>query len=537
MGEATLTIAAPLAIEAAALRGSGGSQGPGTRIVRVGVGARRAGAAAARLSAAARESAARESAARESAARESAARESVAREETGAGPAVHVVAGVAGALVADLSPGDLVVANQVLSADGRPVREVPGAALLAATLRRKGLRVRVGPVISVDHVARGGPARRALAGFGALVVDMESAALAAGLPQGPFGVVRAVVDTPGQELLSPATLTGGVAALLTLRAARPALEAWAAAAAPRRVLLAEPRSFCAGVERAIHTVERAIDRFGSPVYVRRQIVHNRHVVNDLEGRGAVFVEELEQVPEGATVVYSAHGVGRTVQAEAAARKLRVVDATCPLVAKVHNEVRRFTAAGRQVVLVGHPGHDEVLGTLDQADGVLLAERAEEVADLEVRDPSRLAYTTQTTLSPADVEGVVGALRARWPEIVGPAATDICYATHNRQAAVEAIASRCDLLLVIGSANSSNSRRLVEVASRTGARSELIDDVGDVDPAWLAGARSVGVTAGASAPDFLVTELVQNLVALGATDVETNTATTESVAFSLPPEVR
>lgn len=509
---ATLTIAAPLAIEAAALRGRGGTPRIPTRVLRIGTGPRRAGTAAARLAAG-------------------------ENSRHGAGPVVHVVAGVGGAVVPDLSPGDVVVADRVLSADGRTVREVPGAALLAATLRRGGLTVAVGPVISVDHLVRGTAARRALAGFGALAVDLESAAFAAGLPRGPFAVVRAVVDTPSQELFSLSTLTGGVAALRALRTARPALEAWAAAAAPRRVLLAEPRSFCAGVERAILTVERAIDRFGAPVYVRRQIVHNRHVVNDLEGRGAVFVEELGQVPEGATVVYSAHGVGRAVQAEAADRNLQVIDATCPLVAKVHSEVRRFAAAGRQVVLVGHPGHDEVLGTIDQADGVLLAERPEDVAGLQVRDPARLAYTTQTTLSPADVEGVVESLQARWPQIVGPAAADICYATHNRQAAVEAIASRCDLLLVIGSANSSNSARLVEVAARTGARAELIDDVSELDPAWLAGAGCVGVTAGASAPDSLVTELVESLVALGATEVETSTATTESVAFSLPPEVR
>jgi 4-hydroxy-3-methylbut-2-en-1-yl diphosphate reductase len=317
----------------------------------------------------------------------------------------------------------------------------------------------------------------------------------------------------------------------------PAIEAWAAAAGSRRVLLAEPRSFCAGVDRAIHTVQRALERFGAPVYVRRQIVHNRHVVEDLEAHGAVFVDELAQVPDGATTVYSAHGVGRSVRAEAETKSLRVIDATCPLVAKVHNEVRRFTAAGRQVVVVGHAGHDEIEGTLDQTGGMLLVEHPADVAELTVADPSRMAYITQTTLSPSDVEEVVGALRHRWPDIVGPPAADICYATHNRQHAVAAIAEDCDLVLVVGSANSSNSHRLVEVAEKTGTRAKLIDDVSDLDPAWLADAHTVGVTAGASAPEELVGAVVAALVDLGATAPETTAVTTESVSFSLPPEVR
>jgi 4-hydroxy-3-methylbut-2-en-1-yl diphosphate reductase len=226
-----------------------------------------------------------------------------------------------------------------------------------------------------------------------------------------------------------------------------------------------------------------------------------------------------------------------VLAEAAARHLDVIDATCPLVAKVHSEVRRFAAAGRQVVLVGHAGHDEIVGTLDQTDNVLLVERPEDVADLVVQDPSQVAYATQTTLAPDDVAEVVAALRTRWPAIVGPTAADICYATHNRQRAVATIARQCDLLLVVGSANSSNSHRLVEVAERLGARAKLIDDVSDLDPAWLAGTTSVGVTAGASAPESLVRELVAALVDLGAAEVETNAAAKESVCFSLPLEVR
>jgi 4-hydroxy-3-methylbut-2-en-1-yl diphosphate reductase len=500
-------------------------------VIRTGAGPKRAAAAAERLSGGAGPPATTSS-----------APPAPTAAPTGPGPAVKpnrvvAVAGVGGALVADLRPGDLLVADRVLRADGTTVRRLPSATILAGALRRRGLRVHLGPVISTERMVHGAAARRALADHGALVVDMESAALAASLPPGPFAVVRAVADTPTRELFSPATVTGGLAALRALRAAAPVLEAWAAAAGPRRVLLAEPRSFCAGVERAIHTVERALERYGAPIYVRRQIVHNRHVVAGLEERGAVFVDELHQVPERATVVYSAHGVGRTVRAEAAARQLQVIDATCPLVAKVHSEVRRFAASGRQVVLVGHSGHDEIEGTLDQTDGVLLIERREDVASLEAGDSSRVAYTTQTTLSPEDVDEVVSALRTRWPDITGPPAADICYATHNRQRAVAAVAQRCDLVLVVGSTNSSNSHRLVEVAARAGACAKLIDDASELDPTWLVGTDSVGVTAGASAPEELVTRVLEALAGLGSTEVETTQITTESVSFSLPLEVR
>jgi 4-hydroxy-3-methylbut-2-enyl diphosphate reductase len=447
------------------------------------------------------------------------------------------VAGVAGALVADLHPGDVVVADRVLRPDGTVVRHLPSAPILAGVLRRRGLTVAVGPVVSTDRLVRGAAARAALAATGALAVDMESAALVnAGWP-GPVAVVRAVVDTPGRELVSPATVTGGLAALRSLRAAGPGLQDWARAAGSRRLVLAEPRSFCAGVERAIETVQRALERFGPPVYVRRQIVHNRHVVERLESAGARFVDELEQVPEGATVVYSAHGVGRTVRGDAAGRDLKVIDATCPLVAKVHSEVRRFAERGYQVILVGHAGHDEVEGTLDETDGMLLVSRADEVGSLEVSDPERMAYTTQTTLSPDDVDDVVGALRRRWPAIVGPTATDICYATQNRQHAVRAIAQECDLVLVVGSTNSSNSIRLVEVAARAGTRARLIDDASDLDPSWLVGTSSVGVTAGASAPEPVVALLVDALAGLGPAEIVTRNVTSESVSFSLPLEVR
>jgi 4-hydroxy-3-methylbut-2-enyl diphosphate reductase len=305
----------------------------------------------------------------------------------------------------------------------------------------------------------------------------------------------------------------------------------------RRVLLAGPRSFCAGVERAIQTVERALERFGAPVYVRRQIVHNRHVVHDLEEKGAVFVHELDEVPDGATVVFSAHGVSPAVRQIAESRGLNVVDATCPLVAKVHHEVRRFTERGYQVVLIGHDGHDETEGTLGEADGITLVERPEDVAEIDVRDPDRLAYITQTTLSPTDVAGVVSRLSDRFPSVVGPHAADICYATQNRQDAVAAIAAECDLVLVVGSSNSSNAARLVEVASRAGTPSTLVEDETQLDPALIAGAETVGVTAAASTPPVLVTRVIAALCRLGPTRVEERVLRTEHVNFSLPQEVR
>jgi 4-hydroxy-3-methylbut-2-enyl diphosphate reductase len=448
-----------------------------------------------------------------------------------------VMLGVAGGLLDELSPGELVVADRVLRADGTTVATVPTAPLLAGILRRRGLAVRVGPVVSTDHLVRGATARAALARTGALAVDLESAAFAGGRWPGPFAVIRAVVDTPSRELVSPATIRGGIVALRALRNAMPGIAEWASAAGDRRVVLAEPRSYCAGVERAVETVSRAISRFGAPVYVRRQIVHNRHVVGELEGRGARFVDELDQVPDGATVIFSAHGVGRAVRQEAQRRDLRIIDATCPLVAKVHSEVRRFAERGAQVILIGHAGHDEVQGTMDEADGVILVERASDVAQVDIPDGRAVAYATQTTLSPEDVSDVVDALEQRWPAITGPAATDICYATHNRQQAVRQVAAECDLLLVVGSTNSSNSIRLVEVAARTGTRARLIDDAFDLDPAWLVGATSVGVTAGASAPESVVARVLDTLSGLGRTEVMTRSVATESVSFSLPLEVR
>ena len=312
----------------------------------------------------------------------------------------------------------------------------------------------------------GGRERARAVNPGALAVDLESAWLAAAAGGRPVAVVRAISDTPQRPLWSPAALAGGLRALRSLRAAGPALTRWAAAAAQRRVLLAGPRSFCAGVERAIEIVEKLLEQQGPPVYVRKQIVHNTHVVADLERRGAVFVDELDQVPDGACVVFSAHGVSPAVRADADRRGLATVDATCPLVSKVHVEARRFAAEGYLVALIGHAGHEEVEGTLGEApEAMALVETAEDVARLRPPDPAKVAYLMQTTLAVDEAEQVAGALRERFPAARAPGSDDICYATTNRQQAVRAVAAESDLLLVAGSANSSNSLRLVETAER------------------------------------------------------------------------
>jgi 4-hydroxy-3-methylbut-2-en-1-yl diphosphate reductase len=306
----------------------------------------------------------------------------------------------------------------------------------------------------------------------------------------------------------------------------------------RTVLLASPRSFCAGVERAIAVVENLLDQRGGPIYVRKQIVHNVHVVADLQARGAVFVDELDAVPEGATVVFSAHGVSPAVRTEAADRDLEVLDATCPLVTKVHAEARRFGARGDTVVLIGHAGHEEVEGTLGEApDQTVLVGTVEEVEALEVADPARVSYLTQTTLAVDETTEVVGALRARFPALRGPVSDDICYATTNRQDALAAIAAESDLVLVVGSTNSSNSVRLVELAHRHGTPSYLIDDPSDIRPHWLDGARVVGLTAGASAPPRLVDAVIAALAQLGPVTVVERETTRETVHFTLPAAVR
>jgi 4-hydroxy-3-methylbut-2-enyl diphosphate reductase len=304
------------------------------------------------------------------------------------------------------------------------------------------------------------------------------------------------------------------------------------------VVLANPRGFCAGVARAIAIVEQAIARFGAPIYVRHEVVHNRTVVEDLKAKGAVFVDELVDVPRGAIVVFSAHGVSKAVRAEADARGLTVFDATCPLVTKVHVEIAKMREHGREIVMIGHAGHPEVEGTMGQLDGgVHLVESVADVARLAVADPARLAYVTQTTLSVDDAAAIVDALKRRFPEIVGPKKDDICYATQNRQDAVKAMAQSVDVVIVVGSPNSSNSNRLREVARNLGARAYMIDDASELDPEWVAGRRSVGVTAGASAPEILVRGVIARLRELGARSVTELGGTVERVVFPLPADLR
>jgi len=300
------------------------------------------------------------------------------------------------------------------------------------------------------------------------------------------------------------------------------------------VLLAQPRGFCAGVDRAIEIVERALAAHGAPIYVRHEIVHNTYVVADLRRKGAVFVNELSEVPNGGTVIFSAHGVSKAVQREASGRGLRVFDATCPLVAKVHVEVAKMHAAGYDIVMVGHEGHPEVEGTMGQlADGMHLVETIEDVKSLQVRDPGRLAYVTQTTLSLDDAAGVIAALKQRFPGIAEPKRADICYATQNRQDAVKLMAPQVDIVIVVGSPNSSNSNRLREVAERVGVPAYLVDSASQLDPAWFLGRQRVGVTAGASAPEVLVDELLGALKRLGAASVRKLDGVHEDVVFPMP----
>jgi len=315
------------------------------------------------------------------------------------------------------------------------------------------------------------------------------------------------------------------------------VQEWGEVAAQRTIRLAAPRSFCAGVERAIEIVERALDRYGAPIYVRRQIVHNAHIVASLERRGAVFVEELDEVPDGARVIFAAHGVTPAVRTSARQRDLAVIDATCPLVAKVHNEVRRYAARDATVFLIGHADHEEVVGTFGEAPSRVVVVDDEHAAEQVVADdPDNVAYVMQTTLAVDEAERIAGRLRERFPALVAPRSDDICYATSNRQAAVREIATDCDLVLVVGSTNSSNSLRLVEVAERAGAAAYLVDDASDLRLEWLRGVNRVGITAGASAPPYLVDELVHALSALGPTEVHELRAADENVTFTLPREV-
>jgi len=453
-----------------------------------------------------------------------------------AGPVL--IAGVAGGLTTDVRPGDLVVATAV----GREgaLEPCPAAPLVAGALRRAGLTVLLGPVATTEKVVDDPAERARLAATGAIAVDTETALLTDEVGAGRAVVVRAVVDTPEHKLIHPGTARRGLAALASLRRAAPVLEEWARATADREVLLASPRSFCAGVDRAIDIVDRSLERFGEPVYVRRQIVHNRHVVSQLAAKGAIFVEEVEEVPEGSVVVLAAHGVTPQVRDDAAGRQLRVVDATCPLVAKVHTEVRRFAArddGDHTIFLIGHAEHEEVVGTVGEApDNVVIVNGPDEAMTVEAIDPTKVSYVMQTTLAVDEAEKTATILRERFPALDAPRRDDICYATTNRQQAVRAVARASELVIVLGSRNSSNSLRLVEVAQGEGAQAHLVDDLSEVDLAWLHGVTRIGITAGASAPPRLVDELVAGLSGLGRITVRETEVVSENVRFTLPREV-
>ncbi|MDA8268775.1 MAG: 4-hydroxy-3-methylbut-2-enyl diphosphate reductase [Actinomycetota bacterium] len=395
-----------------------------------------------------------------------------------------------------------------------------------------------GGAAPADSVAGGAaPADSGLAGAAPADSGLAGAAPAVSLAAAAASALRALGSRPAVVLgaVDPPRLAAWHDLPGVLRGA---LGRWVRALGSRQVLLAAPRSFCAGVDRAVEIVERALDRAGAPVYVRRQIVHNAHVVHGLQARGAVFVQELDEVPAGATVVLAAHGVAPSVRDEAERRSLTVIDATCPLVAKVHREAKRFSAEGRRIVLVGHEEHEEVEGTVGEVpDRIHVVASADDVDTLEVVTDEPLAYLTQTTLAVDETVTVIDALRRRFPDIVGPAADDICYATQNRQDAVRSMAAGCDLVLVVGSDNSSNSQRLVEVARRQGCRAELVEDETELRLDWLAGVTCIGVTAGASAPEVIVRRLVDVLSCLGSVSVSEHRTAEERVHFALPPQVR
>jgi 4-hydroxy-3-methylbut-2-enyl diphosphate reductase len=446
-----------------------------------------------------------------------------------------VVVGVAGGLAPSLLPGDVVVASEVQGPNGS--RPCPSAAMLAAQLRRAGLPVHVGPVVSTDHIVAG-KERNRLAAPGALAVDTESSWLADQAPQAALAVVRVVADPADAPLWRPATLGRLARALSGLSQLGPALEAWCTAVTERRILLPGPRSFCAGVVRAIDVVNQALLQRSAPIYVRKEIVHNRHVVAELRGRGAVFVDELCDVPDGSTVVFSAHGVAPSVRAEAARRELQVIDATCPLVSKVHAEARRFAEDDHTILFIGHRGHEETVGTMgERPDRTVLVETIADAECVQLHDRDRVSYLIQTTLAAEEVGEIVAVLRRRFPALRGPASDDICYATTNRQQALQAVAGQADLCLVVGSTNSSNSQRLVELAGRSGTPAHLIDDVSGVDLRWLAGAQTVAITAGASAPTSLIDDIVAALSGLGPVSVEHRNITEETTTFTLPKEIR
>jgi len=494
-----LLVLAPMRVEARAIRAGA----PWSRIEKIGVGPRRARAAA-RLTGDPRQM-----------------------------PAL--LAGICGGLDPQLEPGDVVLASELRTPE--QTLSCPDPTILAGVLRRAGMRVHIGPIASSTGPVFGSR-RRELSQSGALAVDMESAWLAVERAA-PLATLRVVLDTPRYEIHRPArAAVAWRRAFRALREASALLEDWAAALGPREILLAGPRASCAGVTRAVEIVERALALRGAPIYVRKQIVHNAHIVGELERRGAVFVEDVDEVPEGATVVFSAHGVSPTVRGAAASRDLDVIDATCPLVAKVHAEARRFAAEDFQIVLVGHSDHEEVEGTVGEAPAhTRVIANLDDARALELSDERPVACLTQTTLAVDETAEIVAALRERRPDLVLPASEDICYATQNRQDAVRAIAPHCDLVLVVGSQNSSNSRRLVEVAQRAGARAELIECAEDIPPGLLVGARRIGLTAGASAPELLVGAVVSALDGLGGATVAERTVAVEDTHFNLPPAAR
>ena len=498
--EKEMIVLAPLSVEARAVR----SGAPWARVHQIGMGPRRA------------------------------ARSAHLASNADGGPLL--IAGFCGALDPGLEPGDVVLASEVRGPTGTTACDDP--AILAGVLRRGGLRVTIAPIASSQRLVLG-ERRRTLHRSGAAAVDMESAWLVPAARARPLVTLRVVLDTYERELHRPLhTVAGAAIAYRTLRRACALVREWAAAIDEREVVLASPRASCAGVERAVEVVERALESRGAPIYVRKQIVHNAHVVRSLQERGAVFVDGVDEVPTGETVIFSAHGVSPEVRRQAADRELQVIDATCPLVSKVHAEARRFAAAGYDIVLVGHAGHEEVEGTHGQApDHTHVVDSIDDVPTLTVTDPERVAYLTQTTLAVDDTRAIIEALRARFPSIVGPPSSDICYATQNRQDAVRALAGDCDLVLVVGSANSSNSQRLVEVAERAGCRALLIEDATDIAPEALIGVKRVGLTAGASAPDALVRGVVSALDGLGGATVSERAVATESAHFKLPTEVR
>jgi 4-hydroxy-3-methylbut-2-en-1-yl diphosphate reductase len=446
------------------------------------------------------------------------------------------VVGSCAAIDPDLAPGELVLASEVRHRGG--VIDIPAAGIVAGMLRRAGIAVRVGPIVSHPHGLLRSERQR-LRSTGALAADAESAWLARAAAGRPICVLRSVVRSRHGSIVRPlGTVASGARANRALAACAWVLERWAEAIAPRAMLLAAPRASCAGVERAIEAVERALEQERSPLYVRKQIVHNAHVVGELEARGAVFVDEVGEAPERARLVFSAHGVAPAVRAAAAARAQRVVDATCPLVAKVHAEARRFARAGYTIVLIGHAGHEEIEGTLGEApDRIRLIDSVGAVERLAVDDPERVAYLTQTTLAVDETRAIVDALRRRYPKLVGPRSDDICYATQNRQDAVRELASCCDVMVVVGSSNSSNSMRLVEVARRSGCEAHLIEDETAIEPAWLVGASTIGLSAGASAPESLVRRVTRALGGLGPLAVEERVLTREAVRFKLPRGLR